>query len=166
MGNWKSYFRFRQGLVASFGFLWIGHSGRRLSISTICFSNRHVLDHPDDPKVQWLEPYRLPLFPPGVARLIWQTCCLLANKHCLLPFLPAISRAGTIWVALPGCAYTRWPVTRNNNVYRERFISKLLFDLRCLCVFPSFCPSVCPKKKNFLMVAHIKKCQFKKLSHF
>ena len=38
------------------------------------------------------------------------------------------------------------------------FISKLLFELRCLCVFPWFCPSVCPEKKNFLMVANIKKC--------
>ena len=44
----------------------------------------------------------------------------------------------------------------------------LSFDV-CACFRPSvlqsFRPSVCPKK-NFLMVADIKKCQYKKLSHF
>ena len=42
---------------------------------------------------------------------------------------------------------------------KSLYISKLLFELRCLCAFPSVClsASVCPKK-TFLMVAHIKKC--------
>ena len=44
----------------------------------------------------------------------------------------------------------------------------LSFDV-CACFGPSVRPSVCPSvclKKNFLMVAHIKKCKYNKLSLF
>ena len=41
---------------------------------------------------------------------------------------------------------------------QSNFLSKLLFELRCLCGFLAYvCMYVCPKK-NFLMVAHNKKC--------
>ena len=42
-------------------------------------------------------------------------------------------------------------------VHTLMLISKLLFELRCLCVFPSVL-SFC--KKNFLMDSHIKKCLY------
>ena len=60
----------------------------------------------------------------------------------------------------------KWSCPCCSRKFSDTMISKLLFELRCLCGFrPSVRPSVCPKK-NFLIVAHIKKCQYKKLSHF